>query len=288
MLLASRAWASPAVTFNFLILALEMDSYFEAIISGLVISCGGLSEAVVKESSSSLLRWCRTKKSTMSFRRLEMLASCLIHLFERHAFDDRVIVPLLKTTDMLLKNDILHFLNVKSHAFAHKLLHAVRTELNKSTDIGKIRLCIEILVSLLTFDDPVRPASLKSLLMLVGHRFPKVRKHAADLLYLQLISDANAVGITPSEVEVRGLNGEENAPQKCGLTPSTEKYDKACDLLLTTVWDGNDLLAARAQREELASAFGMSIAAAPIAPVRKAEASDELTSYSALVRDAGY
>ena len=242
----------------------------------------------MKESSSCLLKWCRGKKGSMSFRRLEMLASCLIFLYEKHPFDDRVIVPLLKTTDMLLKNDILYFLNVKNHAFAHKLLHAVRTELNKSTDIGKIRLCVEILISLLTFDDPVRPASLKSLLMLVGHRFPKVRKHAADLLYLQLISDANAIGTTPSEVEVRGLNGEENAPRKCGLTSSTEKFDKACDLLLTTVWDGDNLLAARSRREELAAAFGMSIAAAPIVPAKKAEVADELTSYSALVRDVGY
>ena len=287
-LLASRAWASPAVAYNFLTLALDIEVYFDAIISGFIISSGGLSEAVVKESSSALLKWCRSKKSGMKLKRLEMLASCFIILFERHALDDRVIVPLMKTTDMLLKNDILYFLSVKNHPFASKLLQAVRTELNKTTDIGKIRLCIEILISLLAFDDPVRPAALRSLLMLVGHRFPKVRKHAADLLYLQLISDANAVGITPSEVEIRGLNGDQNAPTKCGLASSVENLEKANDVLMTTVWDCDDLTAARSRREELAKALGMSIAATPVIPLRKAEANDELTSYSALVRDAGY
>jgi hypothetical protein len=286
----ARSWANPAVTFRFLVLALELDFYFHSIISGFVISVGGLSEAVVKESSAALLKWCRSKKLSKNFRQLEMLASSFITLFEAHTHDDRVTIPLLKTVDMLLKNDILYFLTVKQHSFAARLLQCVRTEVNKTNDVGKTRLCIELLVLLLAFDDPVRPAALRSIVMLVGHKYPKVRKHASDLLYLQLISDSVSVGPTPSEVEVRALSGDPHASScKCGLASSVENLDRASEILMTTAWDSGDLMTARACREELATALGLSIASSlPREAAVKVETGDELNSYSSLVRDAGY
>jgi hypothetical protein len=269
-------------------LALEMDTYFDAVVAGLVISVGGLSEAVVKESSSLLLKWCHNKKTSKHFRRLEMLASSFIALYEQHTFDDRVIVPLMKTTDMLLKNDIFYFLAVKNHNFAHRLLQAVRTEINKTTDIGKLRLGIELLILLLGFDDPVRPAALRSLVMLLGHRYPKVRKHASDLLYLQLLSDADPIGPSPSEVEVTGTNGNDG-PTKCGLASSAENLERANEVLLTTAWDSGDLNAVRSSREQLATALGLTLATNTNVPSKQTtDVSDELNSYSTLVRDAGY
>ena len=268
---------------------LELVPYFDAVVAGLVISVGGLSEAVVKESSAALLKWCRAKKAAKSWGSLERLACSVISLFEAHSLDDRVIVPLLKTIDLLLKNDNFYFLEVRKHTFAARLLQVVKKEINRTNDVGKLRLGIELLILLLGFDDPVRPAALRSLVMLVGHKYPKVRKHASELLYLQLLSDNNVIGPTPSEVEVNALSGADDVNYKCGLCSSAESLERANEILLTTEWDGTDLAVLRRAREELGTCLGFSIVATTTAPMTgKALPADELTSYSSLVRDAGY
>lgn len=269
---------------------MEMDCYFDAIVSGFIIAVGGISEAVVKESAAAFLRWCRTKKSTSNFRQLERLASTLLALFEAHRFDDRVIVPLMKTMDMLLKNDIFYFLSTGKHSFSARLLQLVKAEVNKSSDVGKLKLGIELLILLLGFDDPVRPLALRSIVMLLGHKYPKVRKHASELLYLQLLSDSVAVGPSPADIALLAQSGDETVHLRCGLSTSNELLDSANELLVTTAWDCADLTSVRAVREAIGTALGMSIAASVSAVDRSknSEPSDELNSYSALVRDAGY
>lgn len=58
----------------------------------------------------------------------------------------------------------------------------------------------DLLVLLLSLDDPVRAASIRSLIVLLGHKYPKVRTYVAELLYLQFLSDPACVGPTPEEV----------------------------------------------------------------------------------------
>jgi Tubulin folding cofactor D C terminal len=270
---------------------MELDSYFDSIVAGFVISVGGLSEAVVKESAANLLKWCRAKKSSSNYIRLERLASCLVSLFEQHNHDDRVVVPLLKTMDMLLKNDILYFLAAGKHPFSSRLLSCVKREVSKSSDVGKLKLCVELLILLLGFDDPVRPTALRSLVMLLGHQYPKVRKHASELLYLQLLADSLPVGPTADEVAITTSSGDENEViTRSGLASTVEGLDRANELLVTTVWDGGDIASTRAVREEVATALGISLllTAGSGGNGKKVEIVDELNSYSTLVRDAGY
>jgi hypothetical protein len=58
-----KSWSTPAYTFPLLMRALDIDDFFEDIISGLVISVGGLTESVMKNSTKALLNWCRRASS---------------------------------------------------------------------------------------------------------------------------------------------------------------------------------------------------------------------------------
>ena len=86
---SGKNWANPAETFPALISLLDCDEYLHSIASGLVISVGGLSEAVSKESTAALLSWCRDKRDRNNYRSLELLASSLLDTFEAYKFGDR-------------------------------------------------------------------------------------------------------------------------------------------------------------------------------------------------------
>ena len=55
-------WSNPAVTFPMVMKAACIDELFEYIISGLVISVGGLTESVTKAATSAMLDWTRASK----------------------------------------------------------------------------------------------------------------------------------------------------------------------------------------------------------------------------------
>lgn len=55
-------WANPESTFPLVMRAIDLDEYFDDILSGIVISVGGLTESVAKSSSKSFLEYLRALK----------------------------------------------------------------------------------------------------------------------------------------------------------------------------------------------------------------------------------
>ena len=66
------SWANPAVTFPLVMRAANIPFMFEAIISGMVISVGGLTESVVKNSKAALFEWIRAVKKSKSQGKTEI------------------------------------------------------------------------------------------------------------------------------------------------------------------------------------------------------------------------
>ena len=98
-------WSQPAIVFPFLVDILSSPSvYFPSIFEGMVISVGGLSEAVVKEASAGLLAYCMLCEEGIG---LEPLARMIPRMFDKYRGNDRIIVPLLKTIDLLLRSGAL-------------------------------------------------------------------------------------------------------------------------------------------------------------------------------------
>ena len=315
-------WTRSNLVYTYLVQLLDGKHYFNDIISGIIISIGGLSEDVVRESSSALLQWCMNKKKNRSLRDLGSLSNSIINIFNQNQRNSRVTVPIMKCICILLRNGILDFLHCNSNnvvsgehadntaSFGVNLLRSVTRELNKCGELPKIRIGVDIYCLLLLFEDPLRPGAFKSLLMLLGHKYPKVRKYAAEQLYIQFISDPNAVG--PSAADVMAQLDElansrkdiDTAPNSAidketcsymsGFAISQDLLDRACELLTCTVWD-DALEVARVKRAELCSMMGIAL---NIKVKVDDEASrlkksvekkvDELDSYDALVREAGY
>ncbi|CAM9179699.1 unnamed protein product [Scytosiphon promiscuus] len=270
-------WASPGETFPIVVGLLAVPEYHNSIVAGLVVSVGGLSESVVTQSSKALLRWLRACKSARNLRAVAGLALRLVGMFGDAKGDPRIVVPLLKTLELLLSNDCFGSLPAEEHPFAELLLTAVASEMKGCRDVRKMCLGASVFVCMLDFSDPARARALRNSVLFLGHRFPNVRKTTAEALYLKLLANEEIV--------------EEAV------------YDEALDILTCTAWDG-DLQEAKSARSGLAKLLGVNNVPAPkkaagssgggetdaAAPGGggKPRKADELESYESLVRTMGY
>jgi len=99
---------------------------------------------------------------------------------------------------------------------------------------------------------------LKHLVIFLGHKYPRIRKHAADALYIQFLSDQRSIGISVeeaaaqcdalSETEATGGAGGADAASVvarekvfCGLAPTGAALLSAQDVLASTAWDGGSV-----------------------------------------------
>jgi hypothetical protein len=120
---------------------------------------------------------------------------------------------------------------------------------------------------------------------------------AAEQMYIVLISDKRAVGYPLWDHRIAdpiSLLGEEQT-FACSFARNAIDLAKAVEIVSTTVWDGTAEVSKRS-RSQLFHLFGIAEAknsreaegAKHLAPLKMRQKEDELNSYTALVRDAGY
>jgi hypothetical protein len=95
---------------------------------------------------------------------------------------------------------------------------------------------------------PARGVALQSLIALLGHAFPRVRKHVAEALYVRLLTldDLFRGGSPQSGPDV----------PTPGTTPAPD-LDAALAVLSDTAWDGASLAEARSRRERVFLLLGV-------------------------------
>lgn len=277
----SFSWSNPAHVFPFLTMLFKSKIYCYSIISGWVIAMGGLTEAVVKESSIALIEYCRVAvKSDVEF--ISTLTSFFLQLLKENSSNDRVKIPLLKTFELLLRSGCFSFYLQGNDLIVADFLHLLRDDVSASSDVVKLRLCVDVLLLIFDLTDCFdhKVFIIKQIVVLVGHRYPRIRKYSAEQLYLQCIS---------SRLDFLMSNNIE-----LGLTETRIGEDEVrksvTEILVSTVWDGS-ITEARVKRGIIYSAFGWVVKSndekKKVIKKQKAK-EDELDSYESLVREAGY
>ena len=166
-------WSNPNYVFPLVTTIMKRSPfYFKDILSGLVVSVGGLSEQVVKESSDALLKLCTSWTEEKNISNIEKTANSLLLFFFKFKSDDRVIIPLLKTTEYLLRSGVLNLpaLRPVCCSFYTDLIECIGVEQKGTSDVGKIRTCVDLYLLLLQVEEPVRSTALKNMLLLLGHK----------------------------------------------------------------------------------------------------------------------
>lgn len=262
-------WAVPAVSFPRFVQLLHLSCYSKSVLSGLVLSVGGLQESLRKVSVTALTEYIEVSEAVTDGNRNTrdyILSTDLLWIFQQYRKCDRVIVPTLKTIEILLSRKV--FLNMEDHTwdFGAGIMSSLAVELKGSRDFTKLCTGISLLGYIASLMEPISSRALSQLLSFLGHRYPKIRKAAADQVYLVLLQNVNLV--------------------------AEDKMEQALEVLSESCWDG-DLAAAKLGRAQLYELTGLETKEAIVdresnKNIANLSQTDENVSYSSLVDFSGF
>lgn len=161
----------------------------EAISTGYVNSAGMGSESVVQHARIALLDFIDTlptsstgNTSTSNFSLFDF-ASCLTSLLKSNLDNDRVLLPLLEVLAFLFDMQVLERLQDTSSFSFRTLLSLTQKSHFKSSNMQKLHLALDMYRGLAGVP-ATRQDTLRKVVGMLVHPFPKVRITAAETLWL--------------------------------------------------------------------------------------------------------
>ncbi|TPX61395.1 hypothetical protein SpCBS45565_g07278 [Spizellomyces sp. 'palustris'] len=223
-------WNTAADVYPTLMQVLCIPQFRVSTLVGLVVAIGGLSESLVRSSSTNFIDFVNTIPDGMNVddnnsMNLGDLFAALLEVFRQYQRHDRVSKPLLDVIDLLFGSGaIARFYNAQ---FYQELYDLVKKEVFKSKDVKKLLSGIKVFCGFLSLGGAdghetvsgIRERALNQLLMYLNHPYPKVRRAVAEELYVAI----TAVNNTVVENDDGGDQGT--------------RLEEAEEILLTTDWD---------------------------------------------------
>jgi hypothetical protein len=182
-----RPWSDPSQVYPKVlqVASLKDRFYFENVVAGIVTSIGALTDDVSKHASASLLQWAKHGESEQR----EQLGRCLLTLLEEHSRNGRVVLPVLKTLNLVFSHRHLDKVVQSEGGLAGHLLQALQHEA-VSKDVSCLFAIVDVTVALLIaapVDKDVERRALAFLCTMLTHKFPRVRSYSAEQFYLCLL-----------------------------------------------------------------------------------------------------
>ncbi|XP_075094332.1 tubulin-folding cofactor D isoform X4 [Nicotiana tabacum] len=265
---ADLKWGVPTYSFPRFLQLLDISCYSKYVISGLAISIGGLQDSLTKASVSALLEFLQSTDEHVNGSREYNLSNDILWVLQTYKNCDRVIVPTLKTIEILFSKKVFLNIEAQTAVFCAGVLEALSIELKGSKDFKKLYAGIEILGYVSSVSEPINVQAFCHLLPFLTCGFPKIRRASADQVYFAL--------------------------QQNGTLVPEDKLEKALEIISETCWDG-DFAEAKQKRLELCTTCNLDVGTLLETNVGTAHkvveqglTSDENASYSSLVGSAGF
>ena len=261
-------WASASSTFRLVMNAACIDDFFYYVISGMVISVGGLSKSVTLCSENALLSWTRNSNDPSSC--INKLGTALLTIFKTNHHNRRVTLPVLKVFEKLFNKGLFDSLAKENVSFSSDLFECVIREARGCNDVHRLLATVAVGHGLLSSanDECVTKDLLTFMVNMLGHSFPRVRRFTADQLYLCLLEES---AVVPNQVGVEG----------------------SLHVLLSIQWEDDHLLSGELKELilTLSKSLGLPLPLNTVLPVHRRvfdaekKSLDEFESYASLVND---
>ncbi|KAK9056251.1 hypothetical protein SSX86_027347 [Deinandra increscens subsp. villosa] len=265
-------WGVPSCCFPRFIRLLQFGCYSKYVMSGLVISIGGLEDSLKKAALGALLDYVqavKVKDESGKNSREFSISNDILWVLQKYKRRDRVIIPTLKTIEFLFSKNILLDMEAQTGIFCGGVLECLATELKGTKDFTKLYAGIAILGYIASIPEPINIQAFSYLLSFLTHRYPKIRKACSEQVYLVLIQNGDLV--------------------------SEENLENAIEIVSECCWEG-DLEEAKRQKLKLCGIANLEAGQLVMhnsqtsakASQHKPRPDDENASYSSLVGSAGF
>ena len=236
----------------------------EPIIAGLVSTVGGSLGSVSALAERELVTILR-KLNVTNPAVVDSIVVALVKILENSKENENLLISVLRTYDILMKNDILTPTNCEIQS---AIFPITKGNLYTSKNYQLIKSSIDVIGDVIFWKEDMRDELIDLSLCTLGHKYPKIRKYAADSLYVLFMNEFFARIHTKADL------------------------DQVSDWLVVTPWEG-DIAIARDIREKICSKLNRqlpkpAVSATSTASKKKKVKDDELDSYASLVRVAGY
>ncbi|KAF9969008.1 hypothetical protein BGZ73_008847 [Actinomortierella ambigua] len=202
-------WLYPGEVYPRVVEFLHLPEYRTDLLAGFVVSAGGLTETLVRHASTCLIEFVGnlaiTNVNTDTSTDMEVdgastpshsteltlveFGNAIMELVAKYEGQDRVIVPLLETLNILLESGVL-LLMEGAYEFA-PMIRFVQRQTIKCKDVRKLSAAVHVFCGLCGLGGRYKRAITIELLRLLLHPFPKIRKTTADAMYLMMSSSVD-------------------------------------------------------------------------------------------------
>ncbi|KAL3803856.1 hypothetical protein HJC23_004018 [Cyclotella cryptica] len=201
-----KNWSNPALTFPLLMCAVNIEGFQEPILSGIVISVGGLTESVSKSSSAALFEWIRELRNAKAIPQIYQMGEVFLGLFRRNKRNGRVLLPLLATLDKLLTHGYLdELLDMRNGEFSDSLLSSLSDDATGCTDVKRLLAIVDVSINLLQPHlqtiGSVKEKVLPFVMSMLLNPYPRVRRFVAEQLFAKLTVDGESMFDDHSRLE---------------------------------------------------------------------------------------
>ncbi|RZC41515.1 tubulin-specific chaperone D, partial [Asbolus verrucosus] len=181
-------WNSAADTFPKFVELLQFPAYTYNVMMGMICSVGGMTETLVKNSSSSLFAYFKKEKKCKGTAEIDRLCEVAYTIFKNHQKIDRITVPMFRFLEKLFGSGCIeHTLQDHTSDFPKKVLKLILVEIAGCKDVYKLVDGVNILAQFIQVKSEPCQSALVQLSILLCHRQAYIRKSTAAVMYESLL-----------------------------------------------------------------------------------------------------
>eukprot|EP00958_Prasinococcus_capsulatus_P008944 scaffold879_cov410-Prasinococcus_capsulatus_cf.AAC.29 len=213
---SSGFWSTPRQCFPAMVNLLRVKEFQSAVMQGLILSVGGISDSLGQTATDSLVDLLQTASSKDEVS--SDTSRTLLEILRENPRQDRVVIPLLRTVDYLLVRGLYSSSSAEDHQFCSELVPLLQAETRKCRDIQKLRVITNISCHIVAMPrvEVVRCGAIGILLDMLVNRYPKVRSYAAEQFYVCLITEDTIDDPEPVLEVLQGTRWEDSVEEVGG------------------------------------------------------------------------
>ena len=144
-------WISPSELYPRMVKLLVIPEYRFDLLTGLIVAAGGMTESLVRYSSSTLIEYVNSlpiddSTTSLSEYKISLLefAKSLLDIAKHFEKQDRILIPLLEVVDLLFEAGTLQKITNEDEFKFLELFESVKKGVTKCKDIRKLTACMKV------------------------------------------------------------------------------------------------------------------------------------------------
>ncbi|VEN50767.1 unnamed protein product [Callosobruchus maculatus] len=224
-------WNSGSATFPKFVQLVYLPCYTYNVMLGLICSIGGLTNSLVKHSSSSFFTSLKAELESRGNEELHRISDVILKIFMDHQKVDRITIPMFKFLDKLFDAGCLEpIIQNDRSGFIKKILKLVQKEIAGCKDTYKLLDGISVLCQFIQVKGDVCATALVQLMILLCHRQSYVRRSTSAKLYESLLVNGDSGNVDPAKLD-QAMNVLSSTNWEEPLDQIRPIRNQLCDLL---------------------------------------------------------